>query len=398
MAVHLDILLRALPALEDPYDPGYLWLASSNKYCSGRRVGWIVPRVARVLLMVGSLPGSPLWLAAVYSPGFGSVNKYWPAPMWSVVNHLIPRSMLTSTARFAPGIITMQMVTLAGPLHLIWKYYQYQNLKLDKWNTSSSVDKDPFSTARSGSTGGTYWSPKNNMEALEKTLDTNPYPLQRFSALKEFAGENIQFLVKVRAWKAKYMNISHTSAKMSTEDRRRFFNEGLEIYISYIDPRYSEFTVNLESHIYKSLARVFGGALNILQRRPSSVKSSATPWEEDPANVNESRELFHSDGHESGNESMNGSAHVLVDMPKGNMVKTSSQEAIIPVSAFLADGMSTNPLNLDCEIPPSFNGDVFDEAETSVRYMVLNNSWRNFNNAIEKGSIQVAEVEVASDF
>ncbi|MCJ1256066.1 hypothetical protein MMC24_003886 [Lignoscripta atroalba] len=342
--------------------------------------GW---RRQTTIAVIAGLPGSPLWLAAVYSDGFFSVSKYWPAPMW-----------------FAPGIITMQIVTLAGPLNLVWKHMQYERLKSSSWDKSSGTDK--FSTVRSASSTSTAISSRNNMQALEQALDTNPSPLQRFAATREFAGENIHFLVTVRKWKANYNRTMHRHGEIPPSLRRQYFNEGVEIYVSYIDPRFSEFTVNLESHIYKSLARIFGVAVQVLQRRPSSIKSSATPWENEAAEINASGEVLSpgNDGHESGNESTGnellGKPIALSSIHRLNSSKTGSQEHIIPVSVTTTEAGNGDPLALHCDVPESFDGKVFDAAESSVRYMVLNNSWRNYNNALEKGSIRTDEFEVPS--
>ncbi|KAK4953417.1 hypothetical protein LTR66_013680, partial [Elasticomyces elasticus] len=45
------------------------------------------------LCIIAGLPGTPLWIAALYSDKFATVNKWWAPAMW-----------------FAPGILTMQIV------------------------------------------------------------------------------------------------------------------------------------------------------------------------------------------------------------------------------------------------------------------------------------------------
>ena len=43
------------------------------------------------------------------------------------------------------------------------------------------------------------------MDALEHTLAKNPEPLQEFSALRDFSGENIAFLTRIREWRAQHI-------------------------------------------------------------------------------------------------------------------------------------------------------------------------------------------------
>jgi len=39
-------------------------------------------RLQTILAIVAGLPGTPLWLAAVYSDKFAIVNKYWLPAYW----------------------------------------------------------------------------------------------------------------------------------------------------------------------------------------------------------------------------------------------------------------------------------------------------------------------------
>ena len=59
-------------------------------------------RLQVIYSVISGLPGTPLWLASVYSTGFKQVNPWWVPPMW-----------------LAPGIIVMQFTTIFFPVYEI---------------------------------------------------------------------------------------------------------------------------------------------------------------------------------------------------------------------------------------------------------------------------------------
>ena len=85
------------------------------------------------------------------------------------------------------------------------------------------------------------------MLALEHVLKENPTPLQDFSALNDFSGENVAFLTRVAQWKA------------SSTDPIESFNRALNIYIDFVSPRDAEFPLNLSSSDLKELEHIFEG-------------------------------------------------------------------------------------------------------------------------------------------
>lgn len=80
LAVSLDLLLWPIPNMENSRDTRYLSLATSDDSLNCRRVRNLVHSLS--LTYKPSLPGTPLWLAAVYTNSFASVNKYWVPAMW----------------------------------------------------------------------------------------------------------------------------------------------------------------------------------------------------------------------------------------------------------------------------------------------------------------------------
>ena len=83
MAILVELFFRSVLDLEDPSDSGYLPLASTD-YTGDR--GWVGEPFPDSHTPADSarLPGTPIWLASVYSMNFGPVNKYWLPAMWWV--------------------------------------------------------------------------------------------------------------------------------------------------------------------------------------------------------------------------------------------------------------------------------------------------------------------------
>lgn len=174
------------------------------------------------------------------------------------------------------------------------------------------------------------------MAALERVLEENPTPLQEFSALSDFSGENIAFLTRLAEWKAKY----------DVEDTRRSFNEALVIYANFVSPRDAPFPLNLPSHDLKDLESMF----------------------------------------EVPTRQINGEARVDAATPFTMEQDHTLREALD--SEYLGD------------IPPEFSANTFDNAQSHVKYLVLTNTWPKFvANKNRRGSTDTGRTQttVASE-
>jgi hypothetical protein len=69
-------------------------MAPSNCALQSSRVRPLVAS-PNVLLTLGRLPGSPMWLIALYVHGFAGINKYWIPPLWYVATVPTGRRILT---------------------------------------------------------------------------------------------------------------------------------------------------------------------------------------------------------------------------------------------------------------------------------------------------------------
>lgn len=191
---------------------------------------------------------------------------------------------------------------------------------------------------RSGKAGSVHTSSGSSvltMNALEHTLAKNPEPLQQFSALRDFSGENIAFLTRINEWRTTY-SVSRKDATAGEHKKkmtasplsRACFESALRIYIDFVCTSAAEFQVNLSSQDFKNLRAVFEAAAQSICGERTSP-DPATPFD-----VN----------------------------------------ALCPPSS----ETSADKLCYTGEIPEGFTDTVFDDAETSIKYLVLTNTWPKF--------------------
>ncbi|KAH0536572.1 hypothetical protein FGG08_006556 [Glutinoglossum americanum] len=301
-------------------------------------------RLQTSLCIISGLPGSPLWMASVYSPAFGNIGKYWPPAVW-----------------FAPGLMMMESVSIFFPLIEIYqskKFHVSTRAAIDEWEKKRQGLGTADSSARTISTSHTSSSTRKrpdmySMQALEKCLATDPTELLRFAAMKEFTGENIVFLTQVRDWKAGWLRLAKKGS-LTTEARLQLFNEGADIFAQTVSLQTSPFPVNLESKAYFNLERMFGQRAGTSSSNDSDI---ITPF----------ARQFASDSQSFSN----------LSVPSQH--KSNSQEYIVSLPAW------------EQPIPEGFNEHVFDSAEKSVRYMVFTNTWAKFCDSQETLSVVSAE-------
>lgn len=296
-----------------------------------------------------------MWLIALYVPGMAPVNEYWIPPQWICLS-----------------IIFMEIFTIFLPC---WEVLRNQNLRKEtldtiaRWEKTKGSDSGSKSLNSSSSTiinsilSG-WKSSKNSansslsdnvlsMSALEYVLQRNPGPLQEFSALRDFSGENIAFLNCVSEWKNTFPMAILNSDGQKGEDVKELvyerFGRALRIYADFISPNYAEFPINISSQDLRKLDSIFETPARILygSKRESDV-DPATPFEAPPG----------------------------LDFlrPPSPSSCTDSQKAInVTVS-----GSSSNRAQYWGDISDDFDEKVFDDAEKSIKYLVLTNTWPKF--------------------
>ena len=266
---------------------------------------------------------------------------------------------------FAPGIMTMQIVTLGFPI-----YHVYKHKKAAQQTTEALVDwenkkgnlsaESSIITKRSG--GRMY-----SMTSLEECLVKNHNALHVYCALKEFCGENIAFLVKVMEFKRKWAQLLADSGINfdRTRIRNYMYRQALTIYVAYVNNDTSNMPINIESPIYSQLTQLFGAATLLVASQPpstpTSVNTSATPWEDACEQPQPPASDYLEHGHQlqvlkSRRSFDHGSATHIVDL----------------------DPPVDDPLK-DFSIPHIFDESCFDAARKSIQYMVWSETWQRFN-------------------
>ena len=201
------------------------------------------------------------------------------------------------------------------------------------------------------------------MAALEHVLERKPEPLQQFAALRDFSGENIAFLTTLAQWKNDLPPPSRFSRRGSDSvftDPQDFirdrFVKALKIYVDYISDSHAELQVNLASNETRKLDAVFGPAAKMVygERRTSH---SIAPFDVPMALTKPSLMVVHTHEIEVDAISSNGSEKMTMQTDS-NVTHGS--------------GVFTG------EVPAGFDEMIFDEAEKSIKYLVLTNTWPKF--------------------
>lgn len=190
------------------------------------------------------------------------------------------------------------------------------------------------------------------MDALEHTLTQNPEPLRLFSSLRDFSGENIVFLISVRQWKNMWPTIS-TSSRASDQlegpSRRELYKRAVHIYANFVSPQYADFPVNLAWTDIRWLDSFFREAARILygDSRKTSL-SDITPFSDSTGRTSDT-------------------------IAPSDLEQFSERPTARESDVNLVD-LITEKVQYWGEIPDGFNRNVFDEAESNIKYLVLTNT------------------------
>jgi hypothetical protein len=313
-------------------------------------------RLQIIYSVVSGLPGSPLWLAALYSPAFKPINPWWVPPMW-----------------LAPGIIVMQLTTIFFPVYEVLRSRSEMRTTLDilkSWedrrgaSTSINADADRTSSAEHSTTSSARRE-MCSMGALEKALANSPEPLLKFAATRDFTAENVLFLMQVRRWKEAFALASHSGSNVTGFALAQLFNSAMEIYTSRVNDKTTEFPINIESKVRQDLDAVFGPAMPTSEPLAEDIKYyDAQSWIKSATAVS----AFGMNGSSHSDDS----ANTLTALP-GTIAFTEKPEPMFPPHP------GVSPLGeARTKMRPGFDGTIFDTAESSIKYLVLTNTWQKF--------------------
>ncbi|KAI9844374.1 MAG: hypothetical protein M1838_002198 [Thelocarpon superellum] len=287
-------------------------------------------RLQTSLAILASFPGPIMWLASVYNDAFAEINLWWPPAMW-----------------FAPGLMMMEFILIFFPLLEVYqssKSHQTALTAISEWekyqhgsDSASSTSARNISVAPSDSTPRSDRSDRYNMQALERALQTSPGELLEYAATREFTGENIIFLTRVRQWKDSWVQAT-SNGFVGLEAQYQLLDEAREIFTTVVSMQTAPFPINIESRIYTDLEIVLGTSRSTSPALSNVVApfDDVTPWEP--------RQL----------------CNPTPEPIMGHGIELTSSFSSIGV------------------FPPGFNATLFDRAERSVKYMVLTNTWARF--------------------
>ena len=291
---------------------------------------------------------------------------------------------MLSECRLAPGIIAMQGASVFFPIFEAYRSRAQLRSTLaavKKWEEkrksgesstgySGSTQNDSFYGEHKPDSTTTSVSSRRRemytMAALDKALAVNPTPLLHFAATKEFTGENIVFLMQVRDWRAAWNRAIRDFGTVTGQVKYRLFNIAVEIYATSVSTKTADFPVNVESKIRSSLEAMFGPAVIGMKHLEENIV--------DPFN----HHSFGSIGLEPPKPPQSKLDYDFTE-PRidSNHTASESQENFIPSVKGDLDVIPEAPESA-ADIPSSFDEYVFAEAEASVKYMVITNTWPKF--------------------
>ncbi|KAK4613617.1 hypothetical protein CLAFUW4_09658 [Fulvia fulva] len=342
-------------------------------------------RLGTWLSVIFGLPGTPLWIAAVFCIKFKPVNIRWVPPMW-----------------LAPGIVVMQIVTIFFPM--LEEYQSRRHMRrtlsiIETWEKKDTADLygSIVSGDRSQLSQSTSTRSKElySMASLEKALAVNPLPLLHFAANKDFTAENIIFLMRVKEWRQAWASAPRQpgSRSVTEESRAMLFRLAVEIYMTCVLDTISEFPINIEGPVRTKLDFLFDSAVPDGKKR-TSAESDASPFGfemDDPKNgpiatevkrialVREgsadSDDTLWSDASSKG-RSLNSANGVVTYHPDTDPI-FDPHPAHSPLGSARA------------KIKPEFDHMAFDAAEASIKYLVLTNTWRKFAQKAQHGAVEI---------
>jgi hypothetical protein len=205
-----------------------------------------------------------------------------------------------------------------------------------------------------------------SMKALDIQLERDPAPLQTFSALRDFSGENIAFLSSVRDWKRSLGPLSPGGNLLTSSPSicAVAFHRAVAIFADFVSPKYAEFPLNLSSNDVKQLQTMFGPAAQRHVAALGGVRNQVAPFDG-------------SNGRGSSSD-LDGS-----DVEKGLQGVESPDTLVVD--------------HHDDDIPDAFGAAVFDPVVDHVKQLVLTNTWPKFisegRTSSARGSVDTSRSE-----
>lgn len=340
----------------------WAWLVAPIILWKSRNIrdthGW---RVQTIACAVGNLHATPMWLIAIYVPAMEKVNQYWLPPQWICLS-----------------IYVIEIFTIFLPCYEVIRHRSLRKETLDtiaQWEFKNKVSGSEAKSINSASIMAESLMSRSNsvkttdssesiltMGALEYVLERHPTPLLEFSALHDFSGENIAFLTSVVEWKSSLPKAVYNTTPRGDNVKeliRERFNRALRIYAEFVSVRHADFPINISSQELKTLENIFEIPTRIMYGEKREVDVT-TPFVESPLSA-----TFPPEGEGEGSDSE----------------KTIQSTASRPIE---------DRVQYWGDVPEEFDETVFNDAEKSIKYLVLTNTWPKFVK-YQRDSIQSAD-------
>ncbi|KAJ4128306.1 hypothetical protein NW754_002298 [Fusarium falciforme] len=288
--------------------------------------GW---RTQTVACCISSLHATPMWLIALYVPGMAPVNHVWVPPQW-----------------IALSIILLEIFTVFFPCYEVIQHQTLRQETLDsiaQWQLNKRVvDRGARSIATGSATVAgsalTSWSKDSKSSGSGESVLT------------------MEALEAVAEWKSSLPAAVRDPEKIKDasvqELVRERYNSALRIYTNFVSSRDVEFQINLSSQGLRKLEVVFESAARILYGEERQI-DPATPFDSFQMTLTKAK-------------SSAASAH-------------GSETGIMPTESINNDSGSISDKALYWgDIPEGFDATIFDDAEGSIKYLVLTNTWPKF--------------------
>ncbi|KAI0023789.1 putative GprK-type G-protein coupled receptor protein [Xylariomycetidae sp. FL0641] len=355
--------------------PVLIWRSSGIR----DTLGW---RFQTIACCVSGLHATPMWLIASYSPAFYEINLYFTPSQWI---HLSTMFFEIFTIFVPCGLVIKHeyMRRRAEASNAKWETAsQTMTIRTSaslEWNNSASIAEKGSATDLLDEDLGDRLM---TMSALNHVLQENPGPLQEFSAMRDFSGENVAFLTRTARWKASWPR------HPSENDIRRLFTQALGIYTDFISPRDAEFPVNLSSPDLKRLERIFEKPARVLLGDDARV-NPATPFD--------SAEFF--------GPSPRPRRAASVSSSSSSSLECGSDTTTTTTTRVDASDLGDRVLYTG-DVAEEFCPAVLDDALGHVKYLVLTNTWPKFVSASQRerrsgetersGDTETSQVSLAS--
>ncbi|WEW61485.1 hypothetical protein PRK78_006975 [Emydomyces testavorans] len=305
----------------------------------------------------GCAYGLVLWLiyVAFAKPKADELDTFWGSTLW-----------------FVPSVMVLEAAAL---------YYPMKDI-ISSARVIHHVPRRPATpVARPSHPDPPPSSFRDDFEAM---LGGDMNSLLTFVITKDYSGENILFLHHVKTWKANWARLSQNHISRESL-HRHMFSLAVEIYATYVSLHTANFPINIPDRIYSAFENMFSEATQLT--RSTEANSTIVPFDS-------ASEITLVEGGQPSiplqtlSHGSRGAATIgrrpLADVPRPPLVRPQPSDMMVEryVEVLLGDlkKMSNEPAVLpeDVTIPEGFDENVFDEAERSVKTLVLRDTWPKF--------------------